>query len=215
MNALKLKLTCFLSSSFFFPLENKESSPINISENFFRNKKLIHKKILISLFNQFPGESVAKSCSKFVLVVWLILAFVLMQSYTANLSAILTLDQLQPSYPSVGDLRRNGENIGYPTGSYLSDMLVDKMKFDKSKLKDISNMKDYHKALDKGTRNGGVAAIFDEIPYIKMFLKKYGSKYMMVETGYRTDGLGFVNFDLPSSLSLLINVSFNLCEIIY
>ena len=63
-----------------------------------------------------------------------------MHSYTASLSSILTVDQLQPSYPRVDDLKRNGENIGCPTGSFVFDMLVEKLKFDKSQLKEISMM---------------------------------------------------------------------------
>ncbi|MED6185691.1 hypothetical protein PIB30_059551 [Stylosanthes scabra] len=158
-------------------------------------------------------ESVGKNCSKFVLVVWLILGFVLMQSYTANLSSMLTLDQLQPTYPSVDDLRTNGNNIGYPMDSYLSEVLVDKFKFNKSKLKNMTKMEDYQKALDKGTRNGGVDVIFEEIPYIKMFIKKYGSNYMMVGPHYRTDGLGFafpINSNLTSYFSrAILNVTQN------
>ncbi|MED6195267.1 hypothetical protein PIB30_036352 [Stylosanthes scabra] len=158
-------------------------------------------------------ESVGKNCSKFVLVVWLILGFVLMQSYTANLSSMLTLDQLQPTYLSVDDLRTNGVNIGYPTDSYLSEVLVDKFKFNKSKLKNLTKMEDYQKALDKGTRNGGVDVIFEEIPYIKMFLKKHGSNYMMVGPHYRTDGLGFafpINSNLTSYFSrAILNITQN------
>ncbi|KAI4335458.1 hypothetical protein L6164_014102 [Bauhinia variegata] len=146
-------------------------------------------------------ESVAKNCSKFVLVVWLLLAFVLMQSYTASLSSILTLDQLQPTYPTLNDLKRNGEYVGYPTSSYVLDMMVDSFKFDKSKLKECIGIEDYREALDKGSRNGGVAAIFDEEPYIKVFLKRYGSKYYkMVGPYYRTAGFGFA-FPRNSSLA--------------
>ncbi|KAJ7955742.1 Glutamate receptor [Quillaja saponaria] len=43
---------------------------------------------------------VANNCSRFVLVVWLVLAFVLQQSYTASYSSMLTVDQLQPRYMS-------------------------------------------------------------------------------------------------------------------
>ncbi|XVF47779.1 hypothetical protein PTKIN_Ptkin03bG0138200 [Pterospermum kingtungense] len=45
--------------------------------------------------------------------------------------------------------------------------------------------------LSKGSDNGGVAAIFDEIPYIKLFLAKYTTGYMMVGPTYKTDVLGF------------------------
>ncbi|KAI4335460.1 hypothetical protein L6164_014104 [Bauhinia variegata] len=93
-------------------------------------------------------ESVAKNYSKFVLVVWLMLAFVPMQSYTASLSSILTLDKLQPDYLTINDLKRNGEYVGYPPGSFVRDLIVDSFKFDKSKLKKCDSIEEYRKALD-------------------------------------------------------------------
>ncbi|XP_028773673.1 glutamate receptor 2.5-like [Neltuma alba] len=52
-------------------------------------------------------------------------------------------------------------------------------------------MEQYKEFLDKGSRKGGVDAIFYEVPYIKVFLKEYGSNYAMIETRHRTDGFGF------------------------
>ncbi|KAK7856178.1 glutamate receptor 2.9 [Quercus suber] len=63
--------------------------------------------------------------------------------------------------------------------------------FHESQLKPYSTFEGYHEALSKGTHNGGVAAIFDEIPYIKLFLAKYCSRYTMVGPTYKTDGFGF------------------------
>ncbi|KAI4353731.1 hypothetical protein L6164_002662 [Bauhinia variegata] len=124
----------------------------------------------------FQGESVAKKCSRFVLLVWLGLAFVLMQSYTANLSSILTLNQLKPSHPTIDSLIRDKEDVGYRHGSFIRDLLRDHLHFDESRLKNYSKMEDYRNALNKGTSKGGIAAMFDELPYIKVLLKKHSSK---------------------------------------
>ncbi|KAJ7955739.1 Glutamate receptor-like protein [Quillaja saponaria] len=130
-------------------------------------------------------------------MVWLMLAFILAQSYTANLSSILTLDQLQPSYLSLKELIAKGHQVGYQSDSFVGDqLLVQRLKFDRSKVMPYGSITDYHHAL----KTGNVSAIFDEIPYIKMFLKKYGSKFMMVGPTYRTDGLGFV-FPYDSNLT--------------
>ncbi|KAI4353714.1 hypothetical protein L6164_002645 [Bauhinia variegata] len=145
-------------------------------------------------------ESVAKKCSRFVLLVWLGLAFILMQSYTASLSSILTLDQIKPSYPTIDSLKRDHENVGYRCGSFVRDLLRDHLQFDESRIKNYCKNKDYRDALSKGTQNGGIAAMFDELPYIKVLLKKYGSKYMMAGPTYRTDGFGFA-FPLGSNLT--------------
>ncbi|XP_016647148.1 PREDICTED: glutamate receptor 2.8-like [Prunus mume] len=60
-----------------------------------------------------------------------------------------------------------------------------------SKLKALVTIEDYKHALSKGTKNGGVAAIFDEIPYLKLFIAKNCSEYTMVGPTYKTDGFGF------------------------
>ncbi|XP_027921546.1 glutamate receptor 2.8-like [Vigna unguiculata] len=145
-------------------------------------------------------EVVVKGCSRFVLMVWLVLAFVLMQSYTANLTSILTLDQLQPSFLNVNDLRREGYYVGYQGGSFVYDVLIDRFKFDPSRLRPYNNTGEYHDALKLGSKNGGVAAIFDEVPYLKLYLQEYGSNYIMSGPEYRNAGFGFV-FPLNSNLT--------------
>lgn len=139
------------------------------------------------------GQIVTNTRSRFVLVVWLFLAFVLMQSYTASLSSILMSDQLQPKYFSVNELISKGYYVGYQEGSFTKSMLIEQLKFNESKLKSYANVEEFHKALSKGSQNGGVAAIFDEIPYLKVFLTKYGSDFIMAGPKYRTDGFGFVS----------------------
>ncbi|KAI4353753.1 hypothetical protein L6164_002682 [Bauhinia variegata] len=147
-----------------------------------------------------PEKSVAKKCSRFVLLVWLGLAFVLMQSYTANLSTILTVDQLKPYYLTIESLIRDRANVGYRHGSFIGDLLRDHLHFDESTLKNYSKMENYRNALSKGTQNGVIAAMFDELPYIKVFLKRYGSKYMMAGPTYPNHGFGFA-FPLGSNLT--------------
>ncbi|XP_058211436.1 glutamate receptor 2.8-like [Rhododendron vialii] len=61
------------------------------------------------------------------------------------------------------------------------DLLKNK-KFDPSKLKDFSTFEQYDEALFSGSKNGGVAVIIDELPYINLFLANptYCAKYTMV-----------------------------------
>ncbi|XP_054820761.1 glutamate receptor 2.8-like [Prosopis cineraria] len=137
-------------------------------------------------------ESLAKNCSRFVLVMWLILVFVLMQSYTASLSSILTIHQLQPRYLSENDVTEDPNIIvGYNHGSFVGDLLINGLKIDRSRVKSYASIKDYKEALDKGSRKGGVDAIFDEAPYFKAFLKNYGSNYAVVGTRHHAGGFGF------------------------
>ncbi|KAJ6287760.1 hypothetical protein OIU76_028869 [Salix suchowensis] len=83
--------------------------------------------------------------------------------------------------------------------SFVKDFLVKELNFNASLLKEYDTPEEYHHALSIGIRKGGVAAIFDEIPYVKLFLAKYGSKFQMVGPTYKTDGFGFA-FSLKSPL---------------
>ncbi|PKI31433.1 hypothetical protein CRG98_048175, partial [Punica granatum] len=63
--------------------------------------------------------------------------------------------------------------------SYVRELLVRDLGFDESRLIPLNSAEEYHEALSNGIGNGGVAAIYDETPYIKLFLGKYCNKYMM------------------------------------
>ncbi|XVF34266.1 hypothetical protein REPUB_Repub18cG0044600 [Reevesia pubescens] len=148
------------------------------------------------------GDMVVTNCSRLVLVIWIFLAFVSMQSYTANLSSILTVNQLQPTISSFKELRTR--YVGYQNLSFVKDFLINQLGFKEYMLKPYASIDDYHEALSKGSDNGGVDAIFDEIPYIKCFLAQYTTGYMMVGPTYKTDGLGFA---FPIGSSLVANFS--------
>ncbi|CAI9769387.1 unnamed protein product [Fraxinus pennsylvanica] len=142
----------------------------------------------------FPERNmVANSWSIFVLVFWLFMAFILMQSYTANLSAILTVDQLKFAFSE-------DYCVGYQEGSFMKEFLKEQLHISESRLKSYSSVEDYHDAMSKGSKRGGIDAIFDEIPYMKIFLEKYDSEYKMVGPTYRTDGFGFA-FPVRSPLT--------------
>ncbi|PPS08779.1 hypothetical protein GOBAR_AA11868 [Gossypium barbadense] len=73
-----------------------------------------------------------------------------------------------------------------------------------SMLKPYCSVDDYQEALSKGSENEGVSAIFDEIPYIKLFLAQYTTGYLMVGPTYRIDGLGF---SYTANLSSILTVN--------
>ncbi|KAF3434905.1 hypothetical protein FNV43_RR21992 [Rhamnella rubrinervis] len=54
----------------------------------------------------------------------------------------------------------------------------------------------YVDALSKGSKHGGISAIIDEIPYIKIFLAMYPGEYLMIKSMSTTNGFGFVSTDL-------------------
>nr|XP_043626682.1 glutamate receptor 2.7-like [Erigeron canadensis] len=135
-------------------------------------------------------EKLMSNLSRFVVIVWVFAVLVLTSSYTASLTSMLTVQQLQPAYTDIYEIMRNGESVGYQDGTFVVDMLK-KMGFDDSQLKNYSTFEQYDDALERGSQNGGVSAIMDEIPYIRVFLARYCTKYIMTGPTYKTAGFGF------------------------
>lgn len=156
--------------------------------------------LLKSIFVMVPGERVVNNLSRFVLIIWVFVVLILTQSYTASLTSLLTVQRLQPSFTDVKEIQKDGYFVGYQTNSFVKDLLTKQLNFNETRLKNYTTSKDYHDALS----NGEVAAIFDEIPYIKIFLANYCSRYMVVGPTYRTDGFGFVS-TLHLKFSIVLN----------
>ncbi|KAL3650958.1 hypothetical protein CASFOL_007361 [Castilleja foliolosa] len=143
-------------------------------------------------------ERVVSNLARAVLIIWFIVVLILTQSYTASLTSMLTVQKLQPKVNDVGDLIKSQEYVGYLKGSFVKGFLIG-MKFDPSRLREYDSMEQLDEFLTKGSKNGGVAAYFHEIPYVKLFLGKYGSKYTTAGPTYKANGFGFV-FPIGSPL---------------
>ena len=102
------------------------------------------------------------------------------------------MQQLQPTVTDLNALLKDGSFVGYQDGSFVKGILL-RRQFDESKLKPLLNVSDYFDALSRGSQNGGVSAIVDEIPYLKIFLKDHCTKFAMIGPIYKTDGFGFVS----------------------
>ncbi|GLT27197.1 hypothetical protein SLA2020_022140 [Shorea laevis] len=147
-------------------------------------------------------ERVLSNPSRIVVLIWCIVVFILTQSYTANLTSLLTVQQLQPAVTDINELLRNGENVGYPHRSFIGE-IVQRMTFDRSKMKKFTSLE----VLDELFTNGSIAAAIAEIPYMNLFLtnKSHCNKYTtLTEPTFRTDGFGFV---FPRGSPLVADVS--------
>ena len=124
------------------------------------------------------------------------MVLIISQSYTASLASMLTVQRMQPAFVDVTEIKRNNYFVGHQKDSFVKDFLKKELHFNDS------TPEEYHDALSRGSHNGGVAAIFDEIPYVRRFLndKCRCSKFQMVGPTYQTDGFGFVS----DSLSLFL-----------
>jgi ionotropic glutamate receptor len=139
---------------------------------------------------------VVNNWSKFVMIIWIFVVLILTQSYTASLTSMLTVQRLQPAFIDVKEIKKNGYFVGYQNGSFVKELLTKQLNFNETMLRAYNTPEEYNEALSNGSHNGGVAAIFDEIPFIKLFLAKYCSKYTMVGPTYKTGGFGFVSLSL-------------------
>ncbi|XP_062228309.1 LOW QUALITY PROTEIN: glutamate receptor 2.3-like [Phragmites australis] len=148
----------------------------------------------------FSHDQIIKSLqSKVLVVIWCFVVLVLAQCYTASLSSLLTAQRLQPSVTDPRQLLGNGDYVGYQNGSFVLARLL-KRQFDERKIKVLSTLEEYAKALRAGSKHGGVSAIFDEIPYLNAFITQYGKEFQIVSPPVdRTDGFGFA-FPIGSPL---------------
>jgi hypothetical protein len=140
-------------------------------------------------------EKLESNLSRFVVIIWVFVVLILTSSYTASLTSMLTVQKLQPAVTDVRELQRTGAFIGYQEGSFIKQRLQ-KLGFDKAKMRSYSTAEGYADALSSGQ----VAAVFDEIPYLRLFLSQYCDGYTMFGPVYKTDGFGFV-FPMGSPLT--------------
>ncbi|KAK3133386.1 hypothetical protein QOZ80_6AG0535880 [Eleusine coracana subsp. coracana] len=144
--------------------------------------------IFFSVFEE--KEIVGRLLSRIVLIVWLCFLLVLTSSYTANLTSMLTVQQLQPTVNDIQELLKSGEHVGYHRGSYVKGLL-EELGFDRSNIKPYDTPDDFHNALSRGSGNGGIAALVHEVPYIKLFLASHCIGYTMVGPIYKAAGFGY------------------------
>ncbi|XP_031252118.1 glutamate receptor 2.8-like [Pistacia vera] len=97
------------------------------------------------------------------------------------------MKQLWPSFDDVQEIKKHDYFVGYQNNSFVKDLLINQLRFSEDKLRPYNTPEEYNVALSKRE----VAAIFDEVPYIKLFLNKYCSNFMMIRPTNRTGGFGF------------------------
>ncbi|KAK4268538.1 hypothetical protein QN277_025184 [Acacia crassicarpa] len=161
-----------------------------------------HPFFLNPLLIYVSGVDILKSrTSKWVMVLVMFVLGIAMQVYTAYLSSILSERTMAKPSPwrDLQDIKRNNGSLGYQKDSWVKDLLIDQIKLKDHQLKALGSLEEYNEALSNGT----VGAIFDETPYLKLFLSKCPSCKM---TGpiYSTGGFAFA---FPNNSILVPNFS--------
>ncbi|KAF9666602.1 hypothetical protein SADUNF_Sadunf16G0245800 [Salix dunnii] len=152
------------------------------------------------------GGKMHSNLSRMSMVVWLFVALVITQTYTANLASLLTVQKLDGAATNVDALLNSNAVVGYCTGSYLQRYLVDVLRFKTQNIKNYSTLEAYAQAFKKKE----IAAVFLEIPLAKLFLAKYCHRFVSVGPTYKVGGFGFAfprgSPLLPSIDEALLNV---------
>ncbi|GMI98611.1 ARABIDOPSIS THALIANA GLUTAMATE RECEPTOR 1.3, glutamate receptor 1.3 [Hibiscus trionum] len=127
-------------------------------------------------------ENLLSNLSKFVVIIWVLVVLIITSSYTATLASMLTVQQIR--------LSSREDYIGYQ--SLVPGTIISNIKIENPRRMQFPSPEAYADALRKGSKNGGVSAIIDEIPYLKLFLAKYPSDYTVIKSKATSGGFGFV-----------------------
>lgn len=144
---------------------------------------------------------------RLVLLIWLFVVLIINSSYTASLTSILTVQQLNSPIKGIDTLLSTKDRIGYQQGSFTRDYLVNELHIDESRLVPLKTAEDFHKALKDGPKKGGVSAVVDERAYLELFLSTR-CDLSIVGQEFTKNGWGFVK--CISCYPFLISHSFHL-----
>ncbi|XP_048556900.1 glutamate receptor 3.5-like [Triticum urartu] len=144
-------------------------------------------------------ENTVSSLGRFVLIIWLFVVLIINSSYTASLTSILTVQQLSTGIQGLDGLLASADPIGYQVGSFAKSYMMQELNVPESRLKELA-IDDYAASLQLGPRNGGVAAIVDELPYVDLFLST-NCQFKTVGQEFTKSGWGFA-FQRDSPLAV-------------
>eukprot|EP00268_Persea_americana_P047362 TRINITY_DN4929_c2_g2_i1.p1 TRINITY_DN4929_c2_g2~~TRINITY_DN4929_c2_g2_i1.p1 ORF type:complete len:988 (-),score=163.92 TRINITY_DN4929_c2_g2_i1:83-3046(-) len=145
-------------------------------------------------------ESTVSTLGRGVLIIWLFVVLIINSSYTASLTSILTVQQLSSQIEGIDSLISSNEPIGIQVGSFSKNYLIQELNIAASRIVDLQHPEDYTRALQRGPKRGGVAAIVDELPYIELFLST-DCTFKIVGQEFTKSGWGFV-FQRDSPLAV-------------
>ncbi|KAH9307571.1 hypothetical protein KI387_035482 [Taxus chinensis] len=116
-------------------------------------------------------EKVKSILGRAVLIICFFLVLIITSSYTANLTSILTIEQLMPPVDGIGGLITSEVIIGYQSGSFVRDYLLE-LNVAKERLVPLNTLDNYTTALFNGPQRGGVGAIVEERPNVDLLLSQ-------------------------------------------
>lgn len=147
----------------------------------------------------YAEENTVSTLGRMVLIIWLFVVLIIKSSYTASLTSILTGQQLYSPIKGIESLKDSDEPIGYQVGSFAENYLIEEIGIPKSRLVPLGSPEEYARELLRGPKNGGVAAVVDELPYIRVFLSRQ-CKFRIVGQEFSKISWGFVSLLFPCTI---------------
>ncbi|XP_062217966.1 glutamate receptor 3.1-like isoform X1 [Phragmites australis] len=148
-------------------------------------------------------ENTMSTLGRGVLIIWLFVVLIIVSSYTASLTSILTVQQLDTSIRGLDDLKSSDYPIGFQVGSFAEEYMVKELNISRLRLKALGSPEEYAENLKLGPKKGGVMAIVDERPYVELFLSTY-CKIAVAGSDFTSRGWGFA---FPRDSPLQIDLS--------
>ncbi|KAL2476394.1 Glutamate receptor 2.7 [Abeliophyllum distichum] len=133
------------------------------------------------------GEKLHSSLSRMAIVVWIFVALFMTQSYTASLSSMLTVQNLEPKIANIETLKSKNALIGYSLKSFVRAYLEGPLNFKPSNIRNFTSTDEYAQAL----RSGEIAAAFLEAPVAKLFVAKYCKSFTIAGPTFQVGGYGY------------------------
>ncbi|RVW71714.1 Glutamate receptor 2.7 [Vitis vinifera] len=100
------------------------------------------------------NERIVSNLARIVMIVWFFVVLILTQSYTASLTSMLTVRQLNPTITDTNELIKKGERVGCQYGSFIYEFLIKSMKFEESKLVNYNSTEELDELFSKGLSKG-------------------------------------------------------------
>ncbi|KAK3036297.1 hypothetical protein RJ639_031269, partial [Escallonia herrerae] len=133
------------------------------------------------------GDKLHSNLSRMTIVIWLFVALVITQSYTASFASMLTAQRLEPKISSIETLKKMNLSVGYCEGSFLKNYLTNVLSFEPNKVVKFDSTQEFAEAL----RSGKIGAVFLGVPKAKLFLSQYCKSFTRAGETYKVGGFGF------------------------
>ena len=145
--------------------------------------------LLVTIVCLIVGDQLHSNLSRMTRVVWLFVALVITQSFTASLTSLLTVQQLDQTTIDIETLKKSGAKVGCDANSFVGKYLEVVLGFQPNNIRRIGSGDYYPRAL----KSGEIAAAFLEAPYVKVFLAKYCEGFTTSGPAFKVGGFGFVS----------------------